>query len=69
MCGCMAICCRAELDVDEALWLRGRGWALRQAVCALPYYWDTNPVMIRQASHALGQVLADSSRLAPSRVL
>lgn len=51
---------RAELDVDDASWLRGRGWALCQAVSALPYYWDTNPGMIRQASHALAQVLADS---------
>lgn len=51
---------RAELEVDDASWLRGRGWALYQAVSALPYYWDTNPGMIRQASHALTQVLADS---------
>jgi aminoglycoside phosphotransferase (APT) family kinase protein len=50
---------RAELDVDDASWLRGRGWALYQAVMALPYYWDTNPGMIRQASHALRQVLAE----------
>jgi len=35
------------LQVDEASWLRGRGWALYQAVMALPYYWDTNPGMIR----------------------
>jgi hypothetical protein len=28
---------------------------------ALPYYWDTNPGMIRQTSHALAQVLADDS--------
>ena len=51
---------RAELEVDDASWLRGRGWALYQAVSALPYYWDTNPGMIRRASHALAQVLADS---------
>ena len=51
---------RAELEVDDASWLRGRGWALYQAVVALPYYWDTNPGMIRQASHALAEVLADS---------
>jgi aminoglycoside phosphotransferase (APT) family kinase protein len=50
---------RAELQVDDASWLRGRGWALFQAVVALPYYWDTNPGMIRQASHALAQILAD----------
>jgi hypothetical protein len=41
--------------------LRGRGWSLFQAVVALPYYWDTNPGMIRQASHALAQVLTDRS--------
>jgi aminoglycoside phosphotransferase (APT) family kinase protein len=52
---------RAELQVDDASWLRGRGWALYQAVMALPYYWDTNPGMIRQASHALAEVLADDS--------
>lgn len=51
---------RAELGADDASWLRGRGWALSQAVSALPYYWDTNPGMIRQASHALAEVLADS---------
>jgi aminoglycoside phosphotransferase (APT) family kinase protein len=52
---------RTELDVDDATWLRGRGWAFAQAVWALPYYWDTNPGMIRQATHALAQVLADQS--------
>jgi aminoglycoside phosphotransferase (APT) family kinase protein len=52
---------RAELQVDDASWLRGRGWTLYQAVSALPYYWNTNPGMIRQASHALAQVLANSS--------
>jgi aminoglycoside phosphotransferase (APT) family kinase protein len=50
---------RAALGVDDASWLRGRGWALYQAVSALPYYWDTNPGMIRQASRALAEVLAD----------
>jgi aminoglycoside phosphotransferase (APT) family kinase protein len=50
---------RAELQADDASWLRGRGWALFQAVVALPYYWDTNPGMIRQASNALAHVLAD----------
>jgi hypothetical protein len=39
----------------------GCGWALLQAVSALAYYWDTNPGMIRQVSHALAHVLADSS--------
>lgn len=51
---------RAELKADDASWLRGRGWALYQAALALPYYWDTNPGMVRQASRALAHVLADS---------
>lgn len=49
---------RSSLDVDDASWLRGRGWALLQAVIALPYYWETNPGMVRQASRALDEVLA-----------
>ncbi len=48
---------RFELGVDDASWLRGRGWALYQAVSALSYYWDSNPGMIRQASNALDQIL------------
>ena len=51
---------RDELEVDDASWLRGRGWVLYQTVSALPYYWDTNPGIVRQTSQALQQVLADS---------
>jgi len=51
----------AELGVDSASWLRGRGWALFQAVMALPYYWRSNPGMVSQASNALAQVLADAA--------
>ncbi len=51
---------RAELAVDDGTWLRGRGWALCQAVVALPYYWDTNPGIVAQASRALAEVLAGS---------
>jgi aminoglycoside phosphotransferase (APT) family kinase protein len=51
---------RRELDVDDASWLRGRGWALLQAVIALPYYWETNPGMVRQASRALREVLGST---------
>ncbi|MFF4779197.1 aminoglycoside phosphotransferase family protein [Microtetraspora fusca] len=52
---------RDEVGADDASWLRGRGWALLQAVIALPYYWDTNPGIVRQTTHALTQVLADGS--------
>jgi len=50
---------RAEVGADDACWLRGRGTVLYQTVMALAYYWDTNPGMVRQASHGLAQVLAD----------
>jgi aminoglycoside phosphotransferase (APT) family kinase protein len=47
----------AELKADEATRLRGRGWALSQALIALPYYWQTNPGIVSQALHALDLVL------------
>ena len=50
---------RDALEVDDDSWLRGRGWALCQAIVALPYYWDTNAGIVRQALWALDQVLAD----------
>lgn len=52
---------RDALEVDDASWLRGRGWSLFQAVSALAYYWDTNPGMVTQASHALAEVLGDNN--------
>ena len=48
-----------ELGADGAMRLRGRGSALSQALIALPYYWHTNPGIVRQALHALELVLAD----------
>lgn len=51
---------RAELQADDAMWLRGRGWALCQAVSAVAYYWHTNPGIVRQASKALTHVLVDA---------
>ena len=47
------------VGLDEATWLRGRGWALAQAVVALPYYRETNPGMAQAARHALSEVLGD----------
>ena len=47
-----------EVAADEAARLRGRGWALSQALIALPYYWETNPGIVRQALRALACVLA-----------
>ncbi len=50
---------RTALDVDEAGWMRGRGWALSCALIALPYYWETNPPFAAYAQRTLAEVLAD----------
>lgn len=45
---------REALGADDAAWLRGRGWSAVQAVMALPYYWGTNPGIVRQSWRVLG---------------
>lgn len=50
---------REEVGVDDATWTRGRGWALSIALIQLPYYLDTNPVMVAGARHVIAEVLAD----------
>jgi aminoglycoside phosphotransferase (APT) family kinase protein len=52
---------RAALDIDDATWARGRGWALSVALIALPYYKDTNPVFADVARHLIREVLAEQS--------
>jgi aminoglycoside phosphotransferase (APT) family kinase protein len=41
---------RATLEVDDATWARGRGWALTIALIQLPCYRDTNPALAANAS-------------------
>jgi aminoglycoside phosphotransferase (APT) family kinase protein len=50
---------RATLQVDDATWARGRGWALSIALIQLPYYRDTNPTLAASARHVIREVLAD----------
>ena len=50
-----------ELQVDNATWARGRGWALSVGLIALPYYQSTNPVFAGIARRAIHEVLADYS--------
>ena len=53
---------RTALSVDEATWARGRGWALSQALIALPYYTlETNPTLVREAQRWMAEVLADQA--------
>ncbi|MEU9506997.1 aminoglycoside phosphotransferase family protein [Micromonospora sp. NPDC048170] len=48
---------RRVLGVDDATWARGRGWAVVQAIGALSYYVDSNPVMAETARRTLDAVL------------
>ncbi len=50
---------RAVLAVDDAMWARGRGWALSQALIFIPYYLNTNPVGIGHARRTIDEVLAE----------
>ncbi|MBV1856140.1 aminoglycoside phosphotransferase family protein [Catellatospora tritici] len=50
---------RDALGCDEAMWLRGRGWALSTALVVLPYYWDTYPAMVTEGKRKVAAVLAD----------
>lgn len=51
---------RAALAVDDATWIRGRGWALSVGLIALPYYADTNPVLAGIARRAIHEILSDT---------
>ncbi|MEU8228032.1 aminoglycoside phosphotransferase family protein [Actinoplanes sp. NPDC048967] len=48
---------RQGLGVDDDTWARGAGWAIVQAIVALPYYVDTNPVMAATARETLTAIL------------
>jgi len=48
---------RDATGTDDATWRRGTGWALAQAIVALPYYVRTNPVMADTARRTLAAIL------------
>ena len=50
---------RADLDVDDATWARGRGWALSVALIAIPYYRETNPVIVANSWHRIAELVAE----------
>mgnify|MGYP000461645988 CR=1 FL=1 len=52
---------RKEVQVDDATWARGRGWALYFGLVALPYYQTTNPVLAEIARTSIMEVLADTT--------
>lgn len=49
---------RDAVDVDDATWSRGRGWALSMALGQLPYYRNTNPIISANARHVIREALA-----------
>jgi len=55
---------RTALSVNEATWLRSRGWALSQALMALSYYTkETNPTLVLEAQRWMTETLADRSAI------
>lgn len=50
---------RAAAEVDDATWVRGRGWALSAGLGAVRVYRKTNPVLAAAGRHAIDQVVAD----------
>jgi aminoglycoside phosphotransferase (APT) family kinase protein len=52
---------RTALEVDDATWDRGRGWALTVALLQLPYYKDTNPTLAASSRHVIREVLTEQS--------
>jgi aminoglycoside phosphotransferase (APT) family kinase protein len=51
---------RSDLQVDDATWERGRGWALSIALIALPYYRDSNPTLACIAQRTIQEVLIEN---------
>ena len=52
---------RADLDVDDETWLRGRAWALGLALVTFPYYWTTMPARCANRLAVARAVLADAA--------
>ena len=50
--------------VDDAMWARGRGWALSGSLIALPYYWDTNPWQVEMSQCTLAALLVGGEQSA-----
>ena len=50
---------RAALQLDDATWARGRGWALWKALITLAEHIDTNPLEAGRGRRVIDEVLAD----------
>jgi aminoglycoside phosphotransferase (APT) family kinase protein len=50
---------RDAVEADDAMWRRGRGWALSMAAIQLPYYRTTNPIISGNARYVIREILAE----------
>jgi aminoglycoside phosphotransferase (APT) family kinase protein len=50
---------RGEVDVDDATWERGRGWALALGVGAVDVYLESNPVLAAMGRRSIAEVLGE----------
>lgn len=52
---------RATLQVDQATWARGRGWALWKALITLAEYMHSDPVKAEEAQRVIDEILRTKS--------
>jgi aminoglycoside phosphotransferase (APT) family kinase protein len=50
---------RGEVNVDDATWERGRGWALALGVGAVDVYQKSNPVLAAMGHRSIAEVLTE----------
>lgn len=51
---------REAVGLDDATWLRGRGWALSVALQLIPYYAETAPHFAKVGRQVLAAVVDDA---------
>ncbi len=52
---------REHLGCDDVEWERGKAWAFAQAIGAVWYYVDSNPIMSRMGQRTMERIVADTS--------
>ncbi len=50
---------RKSLEVNETAWVRGRGWALSQALIYIPYYLGKRPQGVSHAFRVIDEIVAE----------
>lgn len=50
---------REKTAVDEATWMRARGWALSIALIIIPYYQNSNPTLTKIARRIIDEIFLE----------